>query len=323
MNKLFSAVCMAGAFAVMFSSCNKKEDVKSFAVALPQFEETVVDGERAYLDFNDGNKFKWNANDQIMVYNLDAENGENSVKAVYSTDASAEGQTLATFTGDDLGKKADHYFIFFPASKVSGDQLDHYNRETFNVPATQQYTLAGNSPVVDPEALTAACEVSSLTETFTLKHIFGICRVRLKGTKTVSSIVLHDNAMALSGSVSMKLHEVRMGKFTQLLDKYTLVDNELNPAFVQGWNDYRMDLGYNAVAGGNDLTLNCGDGVKLTSDFQPFYFVVRPGAFIKGFTITVNFTDGTSTILNNYANPLTGYRMRPGVITTFSPNVNL
>ena len=84
-NKLFFAMCMLGGFAVLFGSCKKNEEVDSATVGLPAFEEEV-DG-RAYIDYSNGNKFKWNANDQIMVYNLDKDNGTNSEKDVYQTTA--------------------------------------------------------------------------------------------------------------------------------------------------------------------------------------------------------------------------------------------
>lgn len=326
MNRFFSTMCLAGAVAFLVSSCNKNDEKVKMTVGLPTFEVSDPEpgeNERVYLDFT-ANKFKWNANDQIMVYNLDATNGENTVKAIHSTDASAEGQTLATFTGDDLGAKKDHYFIFYPVSKIvnGAANLDAGNYETFNVPAEQTYTTIKGNPTVDPNSLAAACEVDALNNQFSLKHIFGICGLRLKGnTRTVSSIVLHDNAMALSGNVTMKLHEVRMGKFQQLLENYTIDANgNFNESFVEDWNNYRMELGYSAEAEGNDLTLNCGDGVQLqVANPTTFYFVVRPGAFIKGFTITVNYTEGEPDVITQYAAPKDSYKMRPGYIKGFAP----
>jgi hypothetical protein len=328
--RLLGMICLAGTLVVA-SSCKKNEETTKVTIGLPQFEE--VEGEpgeeaKAYIDFNANGAFKWNANDQIMIYNLDAENGANTAKAVYTTDANAEGQSVVTFTGADLGKKKSHFFIFYPVSKVATgtNSLDVDNYETFNVPAVQTYTTINGNPTIDPTSLAAACEVSSLSEQFTLNHIFGVCRLKLKGTKAVRSIVLHDNAMALAGNVTMKLNKVEMARFSDLLDQYTLIQDgqaELNSQFVQAWNQYRTELGYSAEANGNDITLNCPD-VKLNPTTQTlFYISVRPGAFIKGFTITVNFADGTSTTLNNYANPKNSYRIRAGFITGFAPSTVL
>ena len=326
--RVIGMICFVGAFAAMISSCKKDDAQKTIMVGLPQFEEAIGDldeGGRAYIDFSDANKFKWNANDQIMVYNLDAQDGRNTVKAIYSTGADAEGQTSARFKGAELGSKKDRFFIFYPVSKIKNGtaQLDEDNFEEFTVPATQEYTKAGNNPIVDPTSLAAACEVSSLSNQFTLKHIFGVCRLKLKGTKAVRSIVLHDNAMALTGNVTMMLSKVEMDRFSTLLEQYTLVQDgqaELNSTFLENWNQYRTELGYSAEASGNDITLNCPD-VQLSSTTQtPFYISVRPGAFIKGFTITVNFADGSSATINNYQNPKNSYRIRAGYITGFAPS---
>ena len=80
-NKLFFTMCMVGGFAVLFGSCKKNEEADTVNIGLPAFEEEV-DG-RAYIDFANGGAFKWNASDQIMIYNLDAQNGNNSEKAIY------------------------------------------------------------------------------------------------------------------------------------------------------------------------------------------------------------------------------------------------
>lgn len=325
--RLFGMICLAGAL-VFASSCKKNDDTTKVTIGLPQFEEVEGEpgeGTKAYIDFNASNAFKWNANDQIMVYNLDFYDGRNTTKAVFTTDANAEGQSVVTFTGENLGAKKDHFFIFYPVSKVATgtNSLDVDNFETFTVPAVQTYTTINGNPTIDPASLAAACEVSSLDDQFSLKHIFGICRLKLKGTKKVSSIVLHDNAMALSGSVTMKLHKVEMAAFSNMMTNYTLVadgQTEMNPTFVNLWNTYRSDLGYSAQAEGNDITLNCPN-VQLSSSTQTlFYISVRPGAFIKGFTITVNFSDGTSATINNYQNPKNSYRIRAGVITGFAPS---
>lgn len=325
--RIFGMICLAGAM-VFASSCKKNEDTTKVTIGLPQFEEVegeLGEGTRAYIDFNASGAFKWNANDQIMVYNLDFYDGTNTIKEVFTTKADAEGQSIATFTGENVGAKKDHFFIFYPVSKVATgtNSLDVDNFETFTVPAVQTYTKIKGNPTIDPTSLAAACEVNSLDEQFSLNHIFGICRLKLKGTKKVSSIVLHDNAMALSGNVTMKLHKVSMASFSDLMNSYTLVTDgqtEMNPTFVNLWNSYRMDIGYSAQAEGNDITLTCPN-VQLSSTTQtPFYISVRPGAFIKGFTITVNFSDGTSATINNYQNPKNSYRIRAGVITGFAPS---
>ena len=327
MKKLLCTLCMVGAVAFLVSSCKKNDEKVEITVSLPTFEEAAPEpgeGDRIYIDFA-SNTFKWNDGDQLMVYNVDALDGTNTKKAVYTINNGGQGQTSMMFTGEDLGARKNHFFAFYPVAKIKNGtaDLDVDNFETFVVPATQTYTVIDGQPTVDPTALAAAVEVNSLKEAFTMKHIFGICRLKLKGNRTVSSIVLEDKAMGLSGEVSMKIHKVDMEGFNTLMGLYTIPDNgtEINPQFVTQWNSVRTDLGYNAVASGNTLTLNCPNGVQLSPNTQtPFYFVVRPGAFIKGFTITVNFTEGEPYVFNNYANPKDSYKMRPGYIKGFAPS---
>ena len=335
-NRIFCMACLVGAMAFVASSCKKQEEKSATNINLPGFEEVVGDvneTDRAYLDFTDGNKFKWNNNDEIMVYNLNESDGTKTEKAIYATDGNAEGKTNSIFhynRGTQFTTPQGHYFMFYPVSKVATgtDGLDKDNYETFTVAATQNYTLdANDNPVLDPTSMGMACEVGSLNESFTLKHIFGVCRLRLKGVKAVERIEIEDNSFGLAGNVSMKLHEVNMNTFSEMMNNYLLAnpDGTLNPSFVSQWNSYRTTLGYNVSNVSKKITLNCitdatPTGVQLVKTAQTlFYFGVRPGAFIRGFKATVYFTDNTSVEVNNYNYPKDSFRIRAGVITSFSP----
>ena len=336
--RMFGTLCMMGVMAFFASSCNKNNEETAVSIGLPAFEEVSGDdlGEKLYVDFNDGNAYKWNAGDEVMIYNLDANDGNNTVSAIYTTGASAEGQTLAVFNGDDLGAKKDHYFVFFPVNKIDQNRpLGQNNYQYFLVPESQEYTLVNgnpNVPTVDRKGLAAACEINTITSRFTLHHIFGICRLKLKGDKTVTKIELIDPHHGLAGEVGMKLHEVNMAKFQDLMDKYTLATDQqsgMNPAFISAWNTYRQELGYTSQAGvgctinpdGHTITLDIpSPGVTLnTTTVTPFYIVVRPGAFIDGFTIKVYY-EGGSTTITKYQNPKNSYRIRAGYITSFTPD---
>lgn len=331
--RMFSTLCMMGVVAFLASSCNKNEEKPTVSIGLPApFEEVIADdgGEKLYVDFNNGSAYKWNANDRVMIYNLDATDGTKTQKAIYSTGTEAEGQLSAMFNGADLGVKKDHYFVFFPVEKLVNDALDQNNYQTFQVPESQDYTLVDGNPTVDKTSLAAACEINTINTPFTLQHIFGVCRLRLKGTMTIKKIELTDPHHGLAGTLGMKLHEVNMAKFQNLMDNYTLVQDGqegMNPAFVTAWNAYRQQLNYTSQASSHTITLNCvtpdtPNGVQLqgTTTATPFYIAVRPGAFIDGFTITVYDMNDNPTVINNYVNPKTSYRIRAGYITGFAPN---
>lgn len=302
-------MCVAGSFALLFGSCKKNEEVKEVTINLPAFEEEV--DARAYIDFANGRTFNWNANDEVVIYNLDNTDGTQSEKAIFATDASAAGRTMAVFTntGANLSAKKYGYFVFYPVSKVSDGALDADNRETFTVADTQNYTIDLNgTPTVDPESMALACELSSLEEGFTLQHIFGTMRIRMNTTQpntVVTSIVVEDKHYNLSGTVSMKLHEVKMQSFQDLQNMFVGYDDpESEPTYYGAWDAYRTLLGYSAQGAGKTITLDCGEGVELSTD-QPTQFMIslRPGALKYGYKIYV-YVDGVDEpyVFENDAN---------------------
>jgi hypothetical protein len=319
-NKLFFAVCMAGSLALLASSCKKNEENKEVTISLPQLEEEAdFDGSKLYIDFNQNNTYKWNGNDEVMFYNLDAEDGTQTLKAIYATTAAAEGATSAIFTGDDLGSKKDHFFAFYPVSKIVNgtNALDQDNFETFSVDSVQQYTLIKGKPTVDPSAMAAACETESV-KALTLKHIFGVLRLKLKGVKTVQKLVLIDNTHNLSGNVTLKLHEVNMTTFSNLMNAYAsdYPENGLTPEDLAA---YLQQLGYSSEPEGKKMVLDCGNGVALSETTQThFFFVLRPGALIDGFKVNVYFTDGSNDAIE-YPNHNPAQCIKAGVIKSCGP----
>ena len=317
MKKLFFIACIAGSMALLASSCKKNEE-KEVTINLPQWEEFGdVDEGRLYVDFTT-NLYKWNANDEVMFYNLDAEDGTNTFKTIYSTNGNAEGQTNAIFTGDDLGAKKDHYFVFYPVSKIVNGTaaLDADNYETFNVPGEQTYTTINGNPTVDPASLAAACETENV-QSFMMKHIFGVMRLKLKGVKTVDHLEVVDNSFNLSGNVTMKLHEVNMTTFSDIMDAYA-ADYGSHEADLA---EYLQVLGYSSEPAGKTMVLNCPNGVQLSSTTQTvFYIMLRPGALVNGFKVNVYFTDGTHDAIDQYNSFKQSYCIKPGVIKGFAPS---
>lgn len=295
-NKLFLMMCVAGSFALLFGSCKKNEEVKEVKINLPAFEEEV--DSRAYVDYGNGSKFMWNANDEIAVYNLE-EAGIASKKAIFATDESAEGRAIATFTntGEALGEKLDGFFVFYPVSKVQADLMEG-NYQTFTVPATQTYTFdPAGTPTIDPEGMALACEVPTLTDQFSLKHIFGALRLHVYGTGVVNKIVVEDNHYNLSGSVSMKVDKVNMTTFSSLQTAFiSAPDPETDPAFYGGWNEYKQLLDYSANGTGKTMTLECGNAELQGDQEVQFMIGLRPGALKYGYTLKL-YLDGSDTPL--------------------------
>ena len=325
-NRIFFTVCMAGAFAVMFGSCKKNDETANSSIGLPQFEEEV--DARAYIDINNSNKLTWKNGDQVVIYNLDAQDGTNSEKAVYST--TADGKTSGTFTyesGDQLSAKKYGYFVFYPAAKVNVQApLDEMNYETFTVEDTQVYTTFGNSgtPTVDSKGLALAIDINSLSGNYSLKHIFGILRLKLKGTGNVNKIEVIDERFNLHGSVSMKLHEVKMDKFTTAQNYFIAVDDPYNNStFVNYWNEFKSDLDYTTQGGGKKMTLSVPSVALNTNTETHFFIGLRPGALKYGFTVKV-YLDGQDEpeILDYTGNNNLHYGIKAGIIKGLSATIN-
>ncbi len=323
-NKLFFAMCMVGGFALLFGSCKKDNESVTTTINLPAFEEEVEG--RAYIDFNDGKKFKWNANDQVVLYNLDDQDGTQSEKAVYQTTANAEGQPTGLFeyaSGDQISAKKYGYFVFYPVDKVDvSAPLNEINYETFTVPATQNYTKVGDVVTVDPAGMAMAIDVANITGNYTLKHIFGVLKLKITGTGNVTGIEVEDSRYNLSGTVGMKLHEVKMAKFTALQNDFIANNDPDNYGpFINEWNSYRSLLGYTTNGSGKTMKLDCGhDGIALNSATPTeFYIGLRPGALKYGFKVNVYIDNSMIPVEFDYtgANNL-HYGIKAGVVKSLS-----
>lgn len=321
-NRLFFTMCMVGGFAVLFGSCKKNEEKVTATINLPAFEEEV-DG-RAYIDFDNGNKFKWNANDQVVIYNLDDQDGTQSEKAIYQTTSNANGQATSTFSylsGDEITAKKYGYFVFYPVSKVSENPLNELNYETFTVSDTQVYSKVGEASTVDSEGMAMAIDIPSLSGTFTMKHIFGVLKLKISGEGTVNRIEVIDERFNLSGTVSMKLHEVSMDRFTSLQNTFIQNDDPYNvDAFVNAWEEYKSDLSYSATGDNKMMTLDISNGIGLNGDTPTNFFIgLRPGALKYGFTVKVYLTGENEPRVFDYTgNNNLHYGIKAGVIKSLA-----
>ena len=324
-NKLFLAMCVAGSFALLFGSCKKNEEVKEVNINLPALEEEV--DSRAYIDFGNNGQFMWNGNDEVVIYNLD-QAGLTSQKAIFAAPANAQGRASTKFyyqSGDQITGKKYGYFMFYPVSKVSDGPLAEGNYETFTVDANQTYTLdPAGTPTVDPESMALAIDMPALSSTVSLKHIFGILKVRLTGTGAVTKIEVVDNRYNLAGSATMKLHEVKMVTFQNIQNAFVSTNDPDNEeSFYGAWNAYKTTLDYSTVAGGNVMTLNCPTPVQLSSEETLFPISLRPGALKYGFTLKV-YLDGSDTPLEfvNGGQASWNYGIKAGYMKNLILSVN-
>lgn len=327
--RVLGLMSMAG-LLVFATSCNKnKETNSSVNVTMPSMNVATIDGERAYI--NEDGEFRWNNQDYIMVYNLaDPANADESVVSVFHN-TTGTGPT-ANFAGSDVGAKLPcGYFYFYPTGMVSGDpaELMDENRQTFTVSATQNFQAWENPEndyeisLVDASQMPMAINTEDLHADATLKHIFGIAQICLKGKnndlRTVDHIVITDNEFNLWGTASMKLHAVNTDELQALVDEYKAGDANYATHFAQ----YVIgELGYESNGQGKSITLDCmtnGTGVTLLpAPYEAqFNFMLRPLTLSKGFTVDVYFTDREPLHIDRWSQPNLAYSIVPGVINSW------
>jgi hypothetical protein len=303
--KMIGMACLVGAFAFVGSSCKKNNtDTNSIKLSLPALEEISIDGERAYIDYNDGQKMKWSKGDEIMYYNLNSEPSR-SIRQVYTLYEGA-GSTVGYFSGLPLGDVQDPdlgYFAFYPASKVVNYELGPRNSQKFDVPAEQHY----NYETMDPKSLVMAVKGFSPQESATFAHIFGFARIMLKGTQRVEWVSITDNFFTLSGDMTIDIPAVDPDRLLEL------VQMSANPAY--SWEEYfaalepylyteEDGLHYNAHGTGKTITLICDEPVQLSTDqYTKFFITLRPGCLGKGFVVKVKYEGVDEPQVFNKFNP--------------------
>jgi hypothetical protein len=289
--------------ALVATSCKKKEEgVTELTLTMEEvkgFEAgPSVDGSKVYLDPNAGYAARWNAGDAVMVYSL-ASDG-NSACEEFTTTAASEGQPRATFYGNNIAKKDLGYFMFFQADKATREILNNNtNTETFVVAAEQTYNPAH---YIDQTALVLASPAESSNGSdfnVNLQHIFGVLNVGIydnMGGYQVNKIEVTDDVVNLTGALDLKLTQVNPAEFTRLMN---LLQNG-DASYAAQLSNYLQALGYHAhdndgaAPQGKTITLNCNN-IALPAAYQYFFMPLRPGALYQGFTVTIYYTNGTTS----------------------------
>ena len=328
--RILGMACLAG-MLVFTASCKKDQENTSMNVTIPQMTAGHIEGERAYL--NEDWEFRWNQNDEICVYNLSDEYDESTMQIFRNI--SGEGPT-AYFAGPDVGApKTYGYYYFYPTTMISGDldELANENRQTVTVDQIQNWetywTDNHEGSMVDASQMPMAIQSPRLDQNATLMHMFGMGVISLKAKRNtvaeVSTITITDNAFALWGTASLRMHDVDPEYLTQKLDEYA--DGDLS--YEELYDLMQEQIGWLAGAneGHNSIILNCmhlednemvGQVVATTPNYTDFAFMLRPLALSAGFTVDVEFANGLEPLhIASWIAPNLDYAIRPAVYNTW------
>lgn len=314
LSRIIGMMCLA-VLAVGFTSCNKEKVEKdsSFTFEMSEADGFVADDSKAYIDIAASSVIKWWAGDKIMMYSVDAAN-TTPVTACYTMESGA-GTNRAVFSGDELTKGSYGYFAFYPYEKAVS--VSEGNFGTFNVSATQTYNseldFAGTSMAgkafMDPQGVVGACPSDILNgqAVCSFKQIFGYANVRLKDAsgatagKKVSSVTITDNYRHLTGNMTINLVELTTPRLNSLK---TLGTNYSNgsitiESYTPQLNDLLHQMGYSTQPEGYSVTLNCAAANATLNNANKYFIIpLRPGALLKDFVVTVNFSDGSHQDFN-------------------------
>lgn len=303
MKKLVKGFCLMGVVALLATSCTKKEDkamvYRGYSYDA-QFETEAANFDaptRAYID--NTYRMMFEANDQVMLFNIDNTTAANSEMALYQVVADGYQPEFTPYqAGVEISDEMkDAKYAFYPGNNVVKDMavLANENRCVFKLLPTQVYRELSGTPVIPQEALYMAAKIDNANETnFAFRNICGVLVMKFYSptAKTITSIKVTDHALHLTGDVTLKVNEVDPALMMDLFRNY--------PGNESAINDYKDQVGYSVDHYGYDMTLDCGTGVTLgttAADADTFYFVLRPLALSNGFDMEITFSDSTTKTL--------------------------
>lgn len=325
MKKILKGACIVAMVALAFTSCKKNENSAHSIYVTTQSVE-ISDGERSYVD--PANHIIVEQGDQVMLYNIDNAGGPRSYYGVYTARTTGWQNVKLDYQSGpiiDHMDRADAFFAFYPGQRVNNAYLSQNNMGIFNVENRQTYReINGQTVYAERSWAMAAKDESNATVTdaqFEFKNIMGGVNFKLstnQSNKAIKSIVFEDNLFNIAGDVHLKIDEVDPVEMTWLCDNY----NPNNATYMQRLNDYIDAVGYfvDGDQKGKTITLDCGEGVALTSTPKSFYIVLRPLAMYGGFTATVNFTDNTQAVISS-TRPVVNM-IKPNLFKRFTLNVD-
>ena len=322
MKKLVKGICLLGVVALVATSCNKENtDAKVYRGV--NFDERFeveaangFEGERVYLD--DSYKVYFEADDLVMLFNIDDANAANSEAALYKVTTAGNTPEFAPYQAEETisDEMMSAKYAFYPGNNVDLTELANDNRGIFKLEPVQEY----REGKISQEALYMAAKIDNAdNDVFAFRNICGILTLKFYSptAKTVKSIAITDNSMSLTGDVTLKVNTVdpaaMIGDFKNIC--------EGNATVAEIATQYQDEMGYCVDASGNTVTLDCGTGVALgttAAAANTFYIVLRPLALMNGFDAVITFGDNTTKTISLSSNNV----IKPNTLRVF-PALNV
>ena len=248
--------------AMMFVGCvqDKVDDV-SVKLGDPQKIFAAIDMPENRVQLDENQRTTWTEKDQIVVLNQ-------TEYSLYQFDGKT-GDRDGSFTKIGVGGTPSESYVFNGKSYAVYPYDTYYNYSGFSdgTPAIFSWVMNEQSYLEDSYGLHANIMLGESEDgwNYRFKNLLGYLCLNLTGEKCVKSIKLSSNN----------------GEYICGLLYYAVTD-------VNAWGWYANVE--------TSITLNCGEGVQLSQTPTKFYFTMPTVTLSGGFTIEVNFTDGTNFV---------------------------
>lgn len=218
--------------------------------------------EETRVEFNSDRKTIWSEGDKVIRFGTDIMDVWEYIGLTgEDTDCFEFVEELDITDNHDY---EDRFYVLYSYDSYLGISFLPDGPEILHtIKATQNYT----PNTYDPKSNIMIGESGS-SEIFSLRNLMGYLHIPIKGTKTISKIVISGNN-----------NEILNGKRSVLIN---------NP-----------DTCYWDTKDGKTITLECSKGVQLSSNkATDFYITLVPTIFTKGFSLDIYFTDETTQRLS-------------------------
>ncbi len=244
--------------SVFFASCSKDNSAvdKTPEVAQNKIYASIGDLETR-VQLNTELQTVWNEGDEITVMGP-------GIYSQWSFDGKT-GDRTGSFSNvesyDPNVEKFTKYLAVYPAhGNLDYDATTAIKSEVIvNLPAEQKYVKGSYSPGAN-----VMLGTSSDGNAYMFNNISSYLRLSLVGQKVVKKIQL-------------------LGNSKEFLAGRLFINSDNNSA----------NLHADDASNSKTITLDCGEGVQLSDTPEDFYIVLPPVNLAKGFSIVVEFTDGT------------------------------
>lgn len=274
MKKSFMILAVLAMSALAMVSCKKDKDTDNGEkiTIYATMDSPTTGGGRTHLGptTNNFTPTYWSTYDEVAVFSgsqmkeFELTGGENTSDATFAGEAPATNSAYCAF------------YPYSGSANLSATQSGSAYTVTYALPYCQTYRAPVNGNPTFDDRDCPMIAYSTDGQNYQFKNMMGVLKLDLKGTGTVSYIVLKDN------NTSAKLRGEATVTVSAVGATPSVTSDCITPVGDSGNK--------------NELKLTCGTGVELNKNTATsFYFVVPVGTLgTNGFTVDVYNADGYS-----------------------------